>query len=266
MLERPVGWAIKTGVRGVARAFAGPESLGEPLVPKPRNPDPVVLLNGFSCDNEMFAPWTRSLQRDGFDVYVAKLPNNALGDIPASARYVSNFIDGVKEKTGAKKVDVVGYSEGGLVARTYTKLLGGAANVDSQVHVGTPNNGVVHPVLDQVLDKVPFVRSAIPDAGEQMFKGSDLMKQLNNGKREPGIKRITSMYAEDLDGIVFPSRSPVLQGANNIALNGNDWLPFLDGPNHLAMIQSSEQAYLVARAALATPRNKRPPTSLPERY
>ncbi|MFF0501372.1 esterase/lipase family protein [Nocardia aobensis] len=49
-----------------------------------------------------------------------------MGDLRESAREIGAFVDRVRAATGSDRVDLVGYSEGGLVPFYYLNMLGGA--------------------------------------------------------------------------------------------------------------------------------------------
>jgi triacylglycerol esterase/lipase EstA (alpha/beta hydrolase family) len=243
-------------VKGVVRAWgrawdiAGPEELGTKLGGGPTRRDPVLLLNGIACDNEMWDAFARSLRRDGFQVTVADLPNKALGDIGDTAEYVAGLVAKVRRETGARHVDLVGYSEGGLIAREYVRRHGAGSAVDSLVTLGTPHNGWGPEVFDSVVRGSSMLRGLLPEALQQMFTGSAFLTQLNAGDPTPGDVRYTSIMSRHCDGIVWPGTSPILEGAKNVVLASDGPVPILAGPNHGQLIQRSNHAYDAVRGAL----------------
>ena len=58
------------------------------------------------------------------------------------AKTLSEIVDILKYRTGKDKVNIIAFSMGGLVSRSYIKDFGGASNVHKLVTIGTPNNGV----------------------------------------------------------------------------------------------------------------------------
>ncbi|MFE6864026.1 esterase/lipase family protein [Nocardia sp. NPDC057668] len=119
--------------------------------PSAANPRPVVLAHGTGSSSA--ANWVTLaplLSAAGYCVFAfdyGETPASlgifkGLGDIPASARTMSDFVDRVLERTGAEKVDVVGHSQGGgVLPNYYIKRLGGAAKVHALVAMAPSNHG-----------------------------------------------------------------------------------------------------------------------------
>ena len=57
----------------------------------------------------------------------------AMGDIAASAAQLATEVNRVLAATGASKVDLVGWSQGGMMPRYYINDFGGAAKVNTLV-------------------------------------------------------------------------------------------------------------------------------------
>jgi pimeloyl-ACP methyl ester carboxylesterase len=252
VVDRVVDGVAKGIVRTWARGWelGGPAELGTKLVGGPSRRDPVILLNGIACDNEMWNAFARSLRRDGFQVTVAELPNKALGDISDTADYVRDLVARVRRETGARNVDLVGYSEGGLIAREYVRRAGSHAGVDSLISLGTPHNGWGPEAFDAAMRGSSLLRRALPEALQQMFTGSDFLARLNAGDPTPGDVRYTSIMSRHWDGVVWPGTTPILDGAKNIVLGHEGRIPLLAGPNHGQLIQRSHVAYETVRGAL----------------
>src|ERR1039457_4654286 len=66
---------------------------------------------------------------------------DAMGAIPKSAGQLSTFVNHVLSVTGASKVDLVGWSQGGMMPRYYINNLGGAAKVNMLVGFAPSNYG-----------------------------------------------------------------------------------------------------------------------------
>lgn len=245
-----VDWTIKSAVRLAFKVALGDKLPGTAMPGAGTGQDPIILLNGFSVHNDALKLMAESLRRDGFTVFVPELPNNAMDEIDETAKYVAAYVEEVRRRTGARKVDLIGYSEGGLVARAYAKWYGGDKAVDSSISLGTPHTGVIAGGLAQVVDSVKLLKDAVPEAAQQMLIGSAFLKRLNNGDLTPGNDvRYTAIFSRNWDGIVWPSQSGALEGARNIALEDDRWFPLLKGPHHLKLV-GSDEGYNAIRGAL----------------
>lgn len=256
----PAGGLLLQGLRRASvRALVGTveASMREaPMVGRPlaavatrqvrRNP--VVLVGGYGTGPDIWSVWRRSLVRDGFDVHVFNVPGNALGDTWRDARALGGFVDEVRAATGAAKVDLIGYSKGGLIARTYTKLLGGGGNVNSVVTIASPNRG-----MDLGLQsRIGPIAWMTPEPVRQMYVGSDLVRALDDGVATPGVRE-TAIYAKLPDGMLFPTGAGAIQGARNIAIDEGLAMTALGvrfAPTHFGIVSSSNGAFEAMRSAL----------------
>src|SRR6266540_2817992 len=100
--------------------------------PTPASVVPVVLVHGYDGTPASFDVLSSRLRAAGRQVVVVQLPDRGTGDIEVSAGVVARAVDG----TGASRVDLVGYSAGGIVVRTYLGQPGVAAHVRHVVLLG----------------------------------------------------------------------------------------------------------------------------------
>lgn len=133
--------------------------------PSAEHPNPVILVHGTlenSYDN--WAAMAPALERDGYCVFAPNVgraglmapggfaaiaPNtNGLGQVQLSAEQIGQTVDEVLKTTGASQVDLVGHSQGGIVARYYAQFLGGTNPedpsknlVDKIITLGATNHG-----------------------------------------------------------------------------------------------------------------------------
>lgn len=175
--------------------------------------DPVVIVAGTFSPEIANWPLARRLRRDGYVASVFSLPTLGTQNISTSARALAAYTAGVRERTGAAKVDLVGHSQGGLVARSYVKDFGGAGRVDSLVTLGTPHRGTRIANLAAVLGFGDCLSIA---ACRQMAIGSSWLKKLNAGDDTIGDVRYTT-FRTALDELVRPvSRATLRDGAVNV--------------------------------------------------
>ncbi|WP_031468366.1 lipase family alpha/beta hydrolase, partial [Sciscionella sediminilitoris] len=147
----------------------------------------------------------------------------------SAARDLAPFVDKVRASTGARKVDLVGHSEGTAMPRYYLNYLGGAAKVDKSVNLaplwqGSKFYGV--DVLYQLAREAgakPLVRGIfdhIYPAGPQLLTGSDYINKVNTGEAFPHEVTYTSIVTK-YDEAVAPytnGLAPALPNTRNIVV------------------------------------------------
>ncbi|MDP9233594.1 MAG: lipase, partial [Actinomycetota bacterium] len=125
-------------------------------------------------------------------------------DINRSASVLAGAVD----RTGASEVDLVGFSAGSIVVRTYLSGPAGAVKTHRVVLLGAPNHGAGLATLAVSADPTSCV-----DACQQLARGSGYLRALNS-RPEPKVP-IVSIWTGD-DMTVTPPDSAVLPGADNI--------------------------------------------------
>ncbi|MBC7462071.1 MAG: hypothetical protein H7287_11965 [Thermoleophilia bacterium] len=232
--------AFAVGSRLYERAFPGPARLGAPLQAAGHGDTPVVLVPGLGNDARFMAVWERSLQADGFRTFTFDDPARGLGDIRTAATRLASFAAGVQAATGSAYIDVVGYSAGASVARTWMQLDGGAPAVRRMISLDGTWNGEDHSRLLRAIESTPIAGASllksVPPALLDLQPSSALQQELLHQPRLPASVRLTSIYrsANATEGSVL--------GARNLPLRGS--------LGHLAVVRSSDNAYEAARAAL----------------
>jgi pimeloyl-ACP methyl ester carboxylesterase len=152
---------------------------------------PVLLVHGFVDNCSVFTLMRRGLRRRGFSSVCTWNYSPLLDDVARAAAALGRHVEQVCEATGHDRVNVVGHSLGGLVARYYVQRQGGDARVGTLVTLGTPHNGS----LWAHLLPTPLVR--------QLRPGSPLLREL--AEPAPGCRtRVTAVYS-DLDQVVVPT-------------------------------------------------------------
>ena len=170
---------------------------------------PIILLPGaFGQELVYWNVWQYFLERDGFHAYIASFPRFTFSDLRLSSRLLADKVDEVLAVEGADKVSLVGHSMGGLIARHYLKMGGGADRVARLCCLGTPHHGTWTALTAPIL------------AGtRQILPGSAFLEELNDPARDHGGVPILNVWSK-WDGIVLPSESAVLEapGVENRAL------------------------------------------------
>lgn len=159
--------------------------------------NPVVLVHGFTGSPSSMATLASRFQAQGRQTF--SIDYNTENNI-TNASQLSTFINSVKAQTGAAKVDLVVHSMGGLSSRYYLKNLGGTANVEQFVSLGSPHYGQTAACL-------------LPTSfGGQMCPWSSFLSALNSGDDTPGGLLYTTIYSTS-DGTVPASSSRLDGGA-----------------------------------------------------
>ena len=132
-----------------------------------------MLLHGtFSTVRSNFAPMAAALTASGRCVYGIDYGLGGLRQIRESASTVAAFIDEVLTVTGADQVDVVSFSQGGLVLRTALRLDGLAAEVATAVLIAP----TFHGTTSRLIGALPA--GACPACADQAA-GSALLTELD---------------------------------------------------------------------------------------
>jgi triacylglycerol esterase/lipase EstA (alpha/beta hydrolase family) len=164
---------------------------------------------------------------------------SAVGEIGQSAKQLAAFVQQVLQSTGATQVDIVGWSQGGMMPREYLKFDGGGPYVHDLVGLAPSNHGTT---IDGLFDLInagrllglPATTTLVgcPACTEQEA-GSPFLTQLNaGGDTVPGVTY--TVIESKLDEVVTPYTSTFLTGPDvtNIVLQNQ--CP-LDLSDHLAM-------------------------------
>ncbi len=102
---------------------------------------PAVLVHGLLASGSALVPLQRWLRRWGHDARLAReVRALVLGDVRRHAQQLDRAVERVRAETGARRVDLVGASQGGLVALWWAAH-GGWDRVGRVVALGTPFRG-----------------------------------------------------------------------------------------------------------------------------
>ncbi|KIZ14817.1 alpha/beta fold hydrolase [Streptomyces natalensis] len=196
---------------GIAAGPAQADSISPPgandwtCKPSAAHPHPVVLVHGtFEDMAKNWSVLSPQIKDAGYCVFALNYGNNATAHIPDSAQELNTFVDSVLGATGAKKVDLVGHSQGGMMPRYYLGFLGGATKVDELVGIVPSNHGTTNPLT------IPTGYAGCDACTDQMA-GSPFLTHLNaNGDTVPGpdYTVITTTH----DEVVTPYTSAFLDG------------------------------------------------------
>jgi len=148
---------------------------------------PVLLVHGLTGQAEELKNKLlyKELCKEYYVETVVYLPgiDNAFGSIQNYAECLDSEIVRIKSETGAKKVDIVAHSMGGLISRwRIQKLNSGDADVGKLIMMGTPNHGAVLSTI--VMSGISFFEPCMSYPGfavNQMNPGHKFLEDLNGG-------------------------------------------------------------------------------------
>lgn len=183
----PTGLTQEQGPERPAAPDDGPDRL---LAAASVHP-PVLLIHGFVSNRSVFAVLRRSLARHGWRHVHALNYSPLTCDVRKAAMLLGRHVEQLRERTGHPRIDIVGHSLGGLIARYYVQRLGGDTRVRTVVTLGTPHSGTT---AGPLLNPHPVVR--------QMRPGSALMAEL--AAPAPGCATRFVAFWSDLDQIMSP--------------------------------------------------------------
>ena len=198
--------------------------------PTAAHPRPVILVHGtFEDMADNWQALSPLLFDNGYCVFALNYGSfngsgafgvYATGLIEDSAAQLRSFVGRVLAATGARQVDIVGHSQGGMMPRYYMKFLGGAANVHTLVGLAPSNHGTTLDGLFTLASHFPGANASLADcpACTEQQAGSPFMDTLNRGgDTQPGIDY--TVIESRNDEVVTPYQSAFLNPPNPPTVN-----------------------------------------------
>ncbi|NBE54891.1 esterase/lipase family protein [Streptomyces boluensis] len=207
--------ALAAGVALASVVGTAGASSSTAAAPEPAR-DPIVFVHGLggsAADWSTFGKW---FEGDGYDstpMFAVTLPSGQRN--AQNAQVIKQAVEQLKADTGAAKIDIVAFSMGNLSSRYYLKNLGGTANVDDFAGIAGPNHGV----NTQLTAMCAFGAFLAPDACET-WSGSEFIRALNEGDETPRDVNYAT-WRSAADGVIVPSESTILEGADNRLVPGD---------------------------------------------
>jgi triacylglycerol esterase/lipase EstA (alpha/beta hydrolase family) len=222
-----VGYVAECGAAAITHFLV---TVSEPLAPHKKTvalhvgTTPILLVPGYFSNRACFLVFVKLLRRFGGSHTYTVDPKPMTADIRDLARQVAEKVDAILSATRASRVNLVGHSMGGLIARYYVERLGGARKVNVCVTIGTPHHGSL------------LSRLALGTNAKQMRPGSEFLRDLNKFEHIGTETKLVSIWSI-FDNMTVPPTTSVLGGrAKNISL---------DYIGHLSMLYSPNVARLV---------------------
>lgn len=165
--------------------------------------NPLLLLHGIDDTSKLFDCLRPRLGVHA-DVRCLDLqPNNGDAGLDELAVQVASYINaGFPE---VEKLDIVGFSMGGLVARYYVQRLCGLSRVERLITISTPHHGTWMAYLRRNM------------GARQMRPGSNFLMDLNKDAGVLSQIQFTSIWTP-LDLMIVPASSSVMKEARSISV------------------------------------------------
>ena len=169
--------------------------------------NPVVLVHGIKDNSSKMEPMARFLRAKGWDVHTITLhPSWGKIGIDKLALQLEQFI--ASKIPIHKKIDLIGFSMGGLVSRYYLQRLNGIKQVDRFITLATPHLGTWTAWLKQ-------------NTGcKQMRPKSAFLRDLNHDLVSLNQIQFTSFWTP-LDLMIIPAHSSCTGIGHEIKV----WMP-----------------------------------------
>jgi len=187
--------------------------------PSSLRPYPVVLVPGtFESMAKNWSTLSPVLADAGYCVFALNYGETngvyATGPIEISAQELSLFVNKVLKSTKARKVAIVGHSQGGMMPRQYLRFEGGTSKVRSLVGIAPSNHGtegLITPAPDGT--GAPSGNDACV-ACDQQQAGSPFLQRLNKGGDLVGgtTGPFYTVISTQYDEVVTPYQSQFLVG------------------------------------------------------
>jgi uncharacterized alpha/beta hydrolase family protein len=105
-------------------------------------PLPVLLVHGYAEDAAVWKKWEDMLRKDGIQFFTVtfKDSDDKCGSAKQHAIELEKMVQDIKEQSVAQKINIVGYSKGGLDARVFLDITD-TKDVANLIMIGTPNAG-----------------------------------------------------------------------------------------------------------------------------
>ena len=173
-------------------------------------PLPVLLIHGYAEDAPIWKKWEDRLRKDGIQFFTVtfKDSDDKCGSAKQHAKELEKIVQDIKEQSGARKLNIVGHSKGGLDARVSIDITD-TKDVANLIMIGTPNAG--SPVAE--------TNDACTPAVFDLRPGANAIKAIIN----PNTKYYT----------IAGYWMPLIQG--NLMIRGND-----DGLVAVESVESQE--------------------------
>ncbi len=172
--------------------------------PSQRGETPVLLLHGLFNNRASWFWLKLRLRRQGYQNIVT-INLSSWHNEEVLTELVAKKVDELRHRLGVNKVHLVCHSMGGIIARNFMQLRGGANRIDRCIFLGSPHHGS---------KLAPFALSPL---GRGLIPGSDFLRRLTAAPPPDGV-RVTNIYTTK-DNMVLPNSNAQLPWGEAVELN-----------------------------------------------
>jgi triacylglycerol lipase len=169
--------------------------------------NPVVLVHGFKDTAARMEKMAAHLRREGREAFTVTLtPSWGQAPIEELAAQLGRFVS--DSFSGSLRIDLIGFSMGGLVCRYFLQRMGGIQRVEHFIAIASPHQGSWLAWLWR------------GEGCSQMRPGSEFLRDLNSDIATLDRVRFTSMWTP-LDLMILPATSSRVSVGREVRL----WMP-----------------------------------------
>jgi triacylglycerol esterase/lipase EstA (alpha/beta hydrolase family) len=172
--------------------------------PQQKSSVPILLIHGLFVNHSCWFWLKWQLKRQGIENTVT-LKLSSWHNEEALTEQLAKRVDELRHQLGVDKIAIVGHSMGGIIARNYIQLRGGAEKVERLVCLGTPHQGS------------RLACFTFAPLGKILMPGSDFLKRLNNAAPPEQVK--TYNVFTQKDNMIIPNESCRLPWGETIELD-----------------------------------------------
>lgn len=159
---------------------------------------PILLLHGLFHNRSCWWLVKARLARAGLGPIYSLNLNTWRSDVEPLTELVADKVDQIRMAHGVEQVDLIGHSMGGILARNFIQLRGGAAKVRHCIGLATPHGGS---------RLAPF---ALTPLARVLMPGSEFLQRLAAAPR-PAEVRFTNIHSRH-DNLVIPVEAALMEG------------------------------------------------------
>lgn len=165
---------------------------------------PVLLIHGHNGKGADMAPLATWLAERGWKPRSISLVSEDW-DMERLSEQVAVYVEALCRETGESRIDVVGYSIGGIAARYYIKNHQGDRRIRRLVTMGSPHHGMGYAALGVWIT-----------VSRQLTPGGKFLADLNRPDETPGDVTYTCIWSTGDYTQIAPYGSGRLKGAFNV--------------------------------------------------